>query len=139
MVRTVRELERAGAAAIQLEDQVSPKRCGHFEGTEVVSLEEMLVRIEAAKHARRDPDLVLIAPNQRALRKKYVRLDIQRREIGADHGHHHHDRFVADEWQPAHLRLLGEAIAVFGRECSADRLEIIAWIKSFRNRADVFA
>jgi methylisocitrate lyase len=61
VVRTVRELERAGAAAIQLEDQVSPKRCGHFEGTEVVEVEEMLVRIEAAKHARRDPDLVLIA------------------------------------------------------------------------------
>jgi len=61
VVRTVRELERAGAAAIQLEDQVSPKRCGHFEGVEVVAAEEMLVRIEAARHARRDPDLVLIA------------------------------------------------------------------------------
>lgn len=61
VVRTVRELERAGVAAIQLEDQVSPKRCGHFDGTEVVELEEMLVRIEAAKHARRDPGLVLIA------------------------------------------------------------------------------
>ena len=45
---TVRTLERAGASAIQLEDQVSPKRCGHFAGKEVVSLEEARSRIKAA-------------------------------------------------------------------------------------------
>jgi 2-methylisocitrate lyase-like PEP mutase family enzyme len=61
VVRTVRELERAGAAAIQLEDQVSPKRCGHFAGTEVIPTIEMVRKIEAAVYARRDPDLVLIA------------------------------------------------------------------------------
>lgn len=61
VVRTVRELERAGVAAIQLEDQVSPKRCGHFEGKEVIPTAEMVKKIEAALYARRDPDLVLIA------------------------------------------------------------------------------
>ncbi|MDP8923376.1 MAG: isocitrate lyase/phosphoenolpyruvate mutase family protein [Chloroflexota bacterium] len=61
VVRTVRELERAGAAAIQLEDQVSPKRCGHFEGKAVVSTEEMVQKIAAATYARRDPDLVIAA------------------------------------------------------------------------------
>jgi methylisocitrate lyase len=61
VMRTVRELERAGAAAIQIEDQVNPKRCGHFAGKEVVSVDEMRSRIRAAVEARRDPDLVLIA------------------------------------------------------------------------------
>jgi methylisocitrate lyase len=61
VMRTVREVERIGAAAIQIEDQVSPKRCGHFEGKEVVSAGEMCTRIAAAVAARRDPDLVLIA------------------------------------------------------------------------------
>jgi methylisocitrate lyase len=61
VIRAVRELERAGAAAIQIEDQVSPKRCGHFEGKEVVSCDEMVSKIAAAVYARQDPDLVLIA------------------------------------------------------------------------------
>jgi 2-methylisocitrate lyase-like PEP mutase family enzyme len=61
VIRTVRELERAGAAAIQIEDQVSPKRCGHFEGKEVVSCDEMVSKIAAAVYARQDPDVVLIA------------------------------------------------------------------------------
>ncbi|MCS6800852.1 MAG: oxaloacetate decarboxylase [Chloroflexota bacterium] len=59
--RTVRELERAGAAAIQLEDQVSPKRCGHFAGKAVISREEMVQKIRAAVEARRDPETVIIA------------------------------------------------------------------------------
>lgn len=61
VLRTVRDLERAGVAGIQLEDQVSPKRCGHFEGKEVISASEMVSKIEAAIYARTDPDLVLIA------------------------------------------------------------------------------
>jgi methylisocitrate lyase len=61
VIRTVRELERAGAAAIQLEDQVSPKRCGHFSGKEVVPAEEMVRKIYAAREARRDSGLLLIA------------------------------------------------------------------------------
>lgn len=61
VARTVREFERAGASGILLEDQVSPKRCGHFSGKAVVSPEEMLDRLRAALDARRDPDFVLIA------------------------------------------------------------------------------
>jgi len=59
--RTIRELEHAGAAAIALEDQVFPKRCGHFEGKRVIPAEEMVIKLKAAVDARRDPDLVIIA------------------------------------------------------------------------------
>jgi 2-methylisocitrate lyase-like PEP mutase family enzyme len=57
----VRTLERAGADCIQLEDQVSPKRCGHFNGKEVIGTEEMLGKISAAVDARRDPDTLILA------------------------------------------------------------------------------
>ncbi|MFE9959279.1 oxaloacetate decarboxylase [Micromonospora sp. NPDC005299] len=59
--RTVRRLERAGAAAIQIEDQVSPKKCGHFAGKEVISTAEMVGKIHAAVDARDDENLVIIA------------------------------------------------------------------------------
>jgi 2-methylisocitrate lyase-like PEP mutase family enzyme len=59
--RTVRVLERAGASAIQLEDQVSPKRCGHFAGKDVVSAAEMVGKVKAAVDARRDENLQIIA------------------------------------------------------------------------------
>ena len=58
---TVRTLERAGADCIQLEDQVSPKRCGHFHGKEVIATDEMVGKIKAAVDARRDPDLLIMA------------------------------------------------------------------------------
>jgi 2-methylisocitrate lyase-like PEP mutase family enzyme len=58
---TVRVLERAGADCIQLEDQVSPKRCGHFAGKEVVETAEMLGKIKAAVDARQDPDFLIMA------------------------------------------------------------------------------
>ncbi|GAB4064124.1 oxaloacetate decarboxylase [Ancylobacter sonchi] len=58
---TVRVLERAGASAIQLEDQVSPKRCGHFTGKDVVPASEMVSKIKAAVDARHDGDLMIIA------------------------------------------------------------------------------
>ncbi|MEJ5128529.1 isocitrate lyase/phosphoenolpyruvate mutase family protein [Comamonas sp. MYb21] len=58
---TVRTLERAGADCIQLEDQVAPKRCGHFNGKEVVSTEEAVSKIKAAVDARRDPNLLIMA------------------------------------------------------------------------------
>jgi 2-methylisocitrate lyase-like PEP mutase family enzyme len=61
VTRTVREFERAGVAAIQLEDQVDPKRCGHFEGKEVVPIPEMVAKLHATVDARRDPGLVIIA------------------------------------------------------------------------------
>lgn len=61
MVRTVRVLERAGAAGIQIEDQVFPKRCGHFEGKAVAPVEEMVQKVRAAADARRDQSLQIIA------------------------------------------------------------------------------
>ncbi len=57
----VRTLERAGADCIQLEDQVSPKRCGHFNGKEVIATCEMLDKIKAAVDARRDADTLVLA------------------------------------------------------------------------------
>jgi 2-methylisocitrate lyase-like PEP mutase family enzyme len=60
-VRTVREFERAGAAGILLEDQVTPKRCGHFEGKQIIPVEEMVRKLKAVQSARHDPDFVLIA------------------------------------------------------------------------------
>lgn len=60
VARTIRLYERAGVAAIQLEDQVFPKKCGHFEGKEVVAVEQMVERIHAALEARSDPDGILI-------------------------------------------------------------------------------
>ncbi|HQU46033.1 MAG TPA: methylisocitrate lyase [Pirellulales bacterium] len=59
--RTVIELEAAGAAAIQLEDQRLPKRCGHLSGKSLVSIEEMCAKLRAAASARRDADLVIVA------------------------------------------------------------------------------
>jgi 2-methylisocitrate lyase-like PEP mutase family enzyme len=61
MVRTVRVLERAGASGLQIEDQVFPKRCGHFAGKAVVPLDEMIQKIKAAVDARHDVDLQIIA------------------------------------------------------------------------------
>ncbi|WP_455675809.1 isocitrate lyase/PEP mutase family protein [Pradoshia sp.] len=61
MQRTVRILERAGAAAIQIEDQVMPKKCGHFNGKEVISSKEMIGKIQAALDARQDEDFAIIA------------------------------------------------------------------------------
>jgi 2-methylisocitrate lyase-like PEP mutase family enzyme len=58
---TVRRLEDAGASAIQLEDQVWPKRCGHLAGKEVIDADVMAQKIRAAVAARRNPDLVIIA------------------------------------------------------------------------------
>ncbi|MBM3505929.1 MAG: isocitrate lyase/PEP mutase family protein [Alphaproteobacteria bacterium] len=59
--RTVREYERAGAAGLHMEDQVFPKRCGLFDGIEVVRRAEMVGKIKAAVDARRDRDFLIIA------------------------------------------------------------------------------
>jgi 2-methylisocitrate lyase-like PEP mutase family enzyme len=61
LVRTVREFERIGVAAIHIEDQVTPKRCGHLDGKEVVSLDEVAQKIAAALATRTDPDFCIIA------------------------------------------------------------------------------
>jgi 2-methylisocitrate lyase-like PEP mutase family enzyme len=59
--RTVRMIERAGAAGIQLEDQIFPKKCGHFSGKGVVPLDEMVQKIRAAVDTRIDPNFQIVA------------------------------------------------------------------------------
>jgi 2,3-dimethylmalate lyase len=61
MTRTIRMLERAGADAIQIEDQVFPKRCGHFDGKETIPKSEMVAKVKAAADARTDLDLIIVA------------------------------------------------------------------------------
>jgi methylisocitrate lyase len=61
IARTIRSMQRAGAAAVHIEDQVSSKRCGHRPGKELVPAEEMVDRIKAAVDARTDPDFVIMA------------------------------------------------------------------------------
>jgi len=61
VVRTVQDYERAGVAGIHIEDQVSPKRCGHLDDKEIVPREDWLAKIRAAAFARHDPDFLLIA------------------------------------------------------------------------------
>ncbi len=85
--RAVRLLERAGANAIQVEDQVFPKRCGHFEGKAVISAAAMVQKIRAAVDARRDPDLLIIArTDARAVEGLDAAIDraAAYREAGAD-------------------------------------------------------
>lgn len=59
--RAVRELERAGVAAVHLEDQVFPKRCGHYDDKAVIPAAEMAQKLRAARDAAADPDLIVIA------------------------------------------------------------------------------
>jgi 2-methylisocitrate lyase-like PEP mutase family enzyme len=61
VVRTVREYESAGVAAIQLEDQAFPKKCGHLPDKELISADEFVLKLRAALDARTDPDLLVIA------------------------------------------------------------------------------
>ena len=61
VIRTVREYERAGVAAIHLEDQVLPKKCGFLAGKQLVPIEEFVQKIKAAVDSRRDPDFIIIA------------------------------------------------------------------------------
>ena len=58
---TVQVLERAGANAIQIEDQIFPKRCGHFSGKQVIAAEEMVAKIKAAADARKNQDFLIVA------------------------------------------------------------------------------
>ena len=61
VVRTVREYEKRGVAAIQIEDQTFPKRCGHLDNKEVVGLDEFLPKIRAAAESRKSPNFTIIA------------------------------------------------------------------------------
>ena len=59
--RTLKEIERAGASAIHIEDQVLPKKCGHLEGKKLVEVEEMVEKIQAASKSKKNKDFIVIA------------------------------------------------------------------------------
>lgn len=87
IARTIREMERAGAAAVHIEDQVAQKRCGHRPNKEIVSQEEMVDRIKAAVDAREDKDFFIMARTD-AFQKEGLEAAIERAkaciEAGAD-------------------------------------------------------
>ena len=87
VIHTVRVLERAGANAIMLEDQTFPKRCGHFEGKDVISKAEMVQKIKAAVDTRADDNMMILArTDARAVEGLEAALDRARayQEAGAD-------------------------------------------------------
>ena len=87
IARTIREMERAGAAAVHIEDQVAQKRCGHRPNKEIVSQGEMVDRIKAAADARVDDDFFIMARTD-AFQKEGLEAAIERAkacvEAGAD-------------------------------------------------------
>ncbi|MBV9862833.1 MAG: oxaloacetate decarboxylase [Alphaproteobacteria bacterium] len=107
VIRTVREYEKAGVAGFHLEDQVSPKKCGHYEGKEVVSRAEMVGKIKAAVDTRQDPDMVVIArSDSRAIEGLQAAIDRVNAylEAGADVG------FVEAPQSVEELRTVGRAV-----------------------------
>jgi methylisocitrate lyase len=86
-MRTVTEFERAGVAAIQLEDQDTPKKCGHLPGKQVILTAEMVNKVKAAVRARRDPSFMVVArTDARAVHglEEAIRRGIAYAEAGAD-------------------------------------------------------
>ncbi len=87
VVRTIREYERAGLVGCHIEDQITPKRCGHLDGKELITADEMCGKIEAARYARSDPDFLVIARtdarNALGLDEAVRRANLYR-EAGAD-------------------------------------------------------
>jgi 2-methylisocitrate lyase-like PEP mutase family enzyme len=83
VAHAVMTLERAGASAVQLEDQVTPKRCGHFEGKELISPEEMVNKVKAAVDARRQNVVIIARTDARATEGFEAALDRAERYIGA--------------------------------------------------------
>jgi 2-methylisocitrate lyase-like PEP mutase family enzyme len=87
VIRTVQEYEAAGVAAVHIEDQVMPKKCGHMEGKQLIGADEMVAKVEAAVAARRSPGFLIIARTD-ARAPEGLDAAIQRarsyREAGAD-------------------------------------------------------
>ncbi len=87
VIRTVKEMEKAGAAGVFIEDQVFPKRCGHMEGKAVIDAKEMAVKVKAAVDARVDPDFIIMARTDalavNGLEEALMRANLYR-EAGAD-------------------------------------------------------
>src|SRR5438477_11645036 len=107
VIRTVREYEKSGVAAFHIEDQVAPKKCGHYEGKEVISTAEMVGKIRAAVDTRQDPDLVIIARSDaRAVEGLQAAIDRVNAylEAGADVG------FVEAPQNVDELRVVGRQV-----------------------------
>ena len=96
VVRTVQDYERAGVAGIHIEDQVSPKRCGHLDDKEIVPREDWLAKIRAAAFARRDPDFLVIARTDCARRRRLGRGDRPRQCRAGSRRRHGVRRGAAD-------------------------------------------
>src|SRR6516164_1015800 len=107
VIRTVREYEKSGVAAFHIEDQVAPKKCGHYEGKEVISAAEMVGKIHAAVDTRRDTDLVIIARSDaravEGLQAAIDRVNVYL-EAGADVG------FVEAPQNVEELRIVGREV-----------------------------
>jgi 2-methylisocitrate lyase-like PEP mutase family enzyme len=107
VIRTVREYEKTGVAGFHIEDQVSPKKCGHYEGKEVISRAEMVGKIKAAVDTRRDADMVIIARSDaRAIEGLAAAIDRVNAylEAGADVG------FVEAPQTVEELRIVGREV-----------------------------
>ena len=107
VIRTVREYEKTGVAGFHIEDQVSPKKCGHYEGKEVISRAEMVGKIKAAVDTRRDADMVIIARSDaRAVEGLAAAIDRVNAylEAGADVG------FVEAPQTVEELRVVGREV-----------------------------
>ncbi len=83
--RSIRTLERAGANAVQLEDQTFPKRCGHLKDKALVSASEMVGKVKAALDARRDPNMLIIARTDAIAVEGFERA-IERAQLYAEAG-----------------------------------------------------
>ena len=107
VIRTVREYEKTGVAGFHIEDQVSPKKCGHYEGKEVIGRAEMIGKIKAAVDTRRDGDMVIIARSDaRAIEGLAAAIDRVNAylEAGADVG------FVEAPQTVEELRIVGREV-----------------------------
>ena len=107
VIRTVREYEKTGVAGFHIEDQVSPKKCGHYEGKEVIGRAEMVGKIKAAVDTRRDADMVIIARSDaRAIEGLEAAIDRVNAylEAGADVG------FVEAPQTVEELRIVGQKV-----------------------------
>jgi 2-methylisocitrate lyase-like PEP mutase family enzyme len=107
VIRTVREFERAGVAGLHLEDQIAPKKCGHYDGKAVLPVDEMVGKLKAALDTRRDPNLVIIARSDaRAVEGLNAAIDRVNTymEVGADLG------FVEAPQSVEELEIVGRSI-----------------------------
>src|ERR1700731_3216044 len=107
VIRTVREYEKSGVAGFHIEDQVAPKKCGHYEGKEVIPMAEMVGKIKAAADHRRDADMVIIARSDaRAVEGLQASIDRVNAylEAGADVG------FVEAPQTVDELRVVGKSV-----------------------------